>query len=163
VAVVIGLTLALTGCGIFADRAESDVPTATEAEIVQKVNGMADRTAAAIGDAQVINPASNASPCDNNVGDESDAVQFVQGTYNIVLPRAVQQADFQRARDYWKGQGWTINEDWYKQDVHEGSVSAKEVNDGGSLTLVSTDSPTGLAVIAHSGCYRNQNQQQAGR
>lgn len=155
-AVALMLTVSLTGCGNIGSAGESNVPTATEAEVVQKLNGMASQTAAAIGDAEVINPTSNASSCDNNVGDESGAVQFVQGTYNILLSRTVQPSDFHRARDHWEQQGRTISEDWYKQDVRVGSVSAKAVDDGASFTLTSTDSPKGLALIVHSGCYRER-------
>ncbi|GLW35186.1 hypothetical protein [Actinoplanes regularis] len=140
------LLLTVTGCS------DADVPSFTRAQATEQANELVNEVAEVIGNAKVVNPSILSTPCSSS-SDESGQVRYISAAYQISLPKPADAGTFRKVRDHWSSLGWKITEDWYKADIREGSVSAKE--DGHcSFTVVSTDSPNLLAVLSASGCYR---------
>ena len=156
------LTLAVTfaaaaGCGANNTRDhDAQVRAASEAEVAGQIVTLARDVATVLG-AKPIRPASNTSECENDVGDDSGEVRFVQGTYQLPVADAHDRANFTKVRDHWRNQGWTVVDDWYKQETRAGSVSTEAADGSLSFTLSGTGSPKLLALIIHSGCFRDRS------
>ena len=149
------LSLTSTGCGDGNDKDGTKVQAATEAEITQQVNTLADQIAGVIGDTKISNSAANAAPCENDTGDDSGTVNYVLGTYQIPVPNARHQAAFTKVRDHWRDQKWDITEDRFDEAQRRGSVSAEEPAGGSTFTLSSSASPEVLTLLITSACYRD--------
>lgn len=153
-ACTLAFALAATGCDN-TDKDGTNVQAATEADVTQQVNELADQIVGVIGDTTLSNPTSNAAPCENDTGDDSGEVNYVLGTYQIFLANDRHQAAFTQVRDHWRAQNWTITEDRFNEQTREGSVSAKEPADGSTFTLSSSASPKMLTLLITSACYRD--------
>jgi hypothetical protein len=151
------LTLSLTsmGCSDSNDKDGSTVQAATEAEITRQVDTLAEQIVGVIGDTKLSNQAANAAPCENNIGDDSGEVNYVLGTYQILLPNGRHQTAFTRVRDHWRALKWNITDDRFNEERREGSVSAKEPTSGSTFTLSSSASPEMLTLLITSACYRD--------
>jgi hypothetical protein len=146
---VLPLAVATGGC-----KNGMDVPTATRAQMTQQMNDLANEIAQVIGHARVVNPTTQSTPCSSS-SDSPGKVRYISAAYQVSLPDGRDPAIFQNVRDHWRDLGWKITEDSYDQNAQVGGrVSAKAPDEGSGFTLINTDSPKLLAIIAGSGCYR---------
>ena len=117
----VGLLVALLAVGGCSSRRNGepgqDIATATEASIVSRVERLATQIATVAGAKKLKDPATNAAPCENNVGDTSESVQYVLGTYSIDLPRDKHRVAFTAVRDRWRNLGWQITDDRFREDL----------------------------------------------
>lgn len=154
-ALTLTLSVAVTGCSDSNDKDGTTVQAATDAQITQQVNTLADQIAGVIGDTRISNSAANAAPCEGDAADDSGTVNYVLGTYQIPVPNGRHQAGFTRVRDHWRDQKWDITEDRFDAAQRRGSVSAKEPTSGSTFTLSSSASPEVLTLLITSACYRD--------
>ena len=150
------IVLVLTGCDASGtdSKGRSDVQTMTEAEVTRQVRDLADQLRTATGAAGLANERASSAPCDTDTGDDSEQVRYVQGSYTLPLPAAQHVAAYEKVRDQWQGQGWTIS-DYRVPAGGDGTMSARAPGEGFSFTLVTAKAPDTLGLTVQSGCYRD--------
>ncbi|MFI7603490.1 hypothetical protein [Actinoplanes sp. NPDC049681] len=146
--------LAIAACAGKPGQNAENLRIATDAEVRAEVQELANQIANVSGKGRLARPDVNSSECDNDEGDTSGAVKYIQGVYNIDIPAAKQRDAFNSVREHWQKMGWKITRNDFRQDLNEGVLSAKNQGDSGNFTLSSTTSADSLAVIIHSGCFR---------
>ena len=150
------IVLGLTGCDASGTSPEggTDVQTMTETEVTRQVRDLADQLRTATGAAALANERAGSAPCDTDTGDDSEQVRYVQGTWTLPLPAAQHVAAYEKVRDQWQGQGWTIS-DYRVPADGDGTMSARAPGKGFSFTLLTAKTPDTLGLTIQSGCYRD--------
>ena len=136
----------LTGC----TGANVDEKTETEAKAF--VQHYADQVSALIG-SPLEEPAVSSSTCTGKGGESDRQIFSIQGAYQIAVPTEQQTATFNRVRDAWKANSYTITDDRAIQ-TNDGVLTAK-TPEGVAIDLETTRPPTAVALIIHSPCFKS--------
>lgn len=153
---VVALSAGCTASGT-PSKGKPDVQVMTESDVTRQVRDLAEQVRTTVGAPKLLNDRASSAPCDNDQGDNSEQVRYVQGSYNMALPAKDHAAAFGKVRDQWQSAGWTID-DYRVPDNGDGTMSAKAPGHGYSFTLVTAKAPDTLGLIIASSCYRDQSQ-----
>ncbi len=136
----------LAGC----TGANVDEKTETEAKAL--VQQYADQVSALIG-SRLEEPTLSSSACSGKGGESDRQIFSIQGAYQIAVPTEQQTATFNRVRDAWKANGYTITDDRTIK-TNDGVLAAK-TPDGVDIDIETTRPPTAVALLIHSPCFKS--------
>ncbi|GAA4609910.1 hypothetical protein GCM10023107_94100 [Actinoplanes octamycinicus] len=122
----------------------------SEADVNALVQQHAEHMAALVG-MPLLDAKLSSSNCTGRLGETSDKVFTVQGTYNLDPPQKDQHlAPLDKVKADWTAKGYTITDD-RKVGPDDGVVAAK-TPDGFNLDIERAI-PDGFAILIHSPCY----------
>jgi hypothetical protein len=147
------LLLTLTGCSARPGK-DDNVKTLPEPEAISQVNQYGKKVADLAGAAELKNPTASGAACEGKVGEFSNDVYYVLGTYQLPVPQDKHVATLSRLRDQWRQQGYTVKDDRISGETNTGVLTVQDP-EGNTINVESTNPPTALALFINTPCYKS--------